>query len=596
MRFQQRGKNSFALRSLIFFLVLTGIYFFPLVLKLTTHIYGYPGDSFEDLWGLWAFKSAPQLLASLPDLGAFQFISVWFPRILTLLTSEVVAYNFYFLLSFILAGWFGSLLVKKITGDTPSALLCGFFYAFSLYHFWQGMIHQVLAQIQWLPLFVWSLLNLEESLRGGKNLLKNSMVMALVFSITFLTTFYYGYFSLLIMAGFFLFQLGYSWRKREAYFWRRRLLSLVYFSLGVFCLTLVSTLPLLRYTFGLDTSSSVAVNYQKTFARIDNGFALSLAARPWDYFLPSIYHPLFGGWVKRFYDSIPNWGLNYAVVLSAYLPERVIYLGLTVCFLAFGGWWWGRREEKYRKLVWLFGFLAVYFAVFSAPAYITHGSLKIYFPSFYLRHLFPMFRSYVRMGLLVQLCLIILAGIGLARIFERWRGRGGLVVRAIWVVIFALSVFENLTFSPFPLADVTTVPAVYQWLRSQPSEVLVAEYPLDQDLGGGCPEWLKPKIRKGYPKTYSYIFQRLHHHQFLVVETLPTEEQKLLADLSQVTAVSLLKRLGVSYVLSHRQDYFSAENPFDACQKRRVTGEDFKVVPGLVLEKEFPDALVYKVI
>ena len=64
----------------------------------------------------------------------------------------------------------------------------------------------------------------------------------------------------------------------------------------------------------------------------------------------------------------------------------------------------------------LFLFITFVGILFSMPPYWNFGIFKIYFPSFFMYKILPMFRAYARFGILVMLSISVLAGIGFMRL------------------------------------------------------------------------------------------------------------------------------------------------------------------------------------
>ena len=122
---------------LLFFLLLTAIMTFPLIIKVNTYI---PGtfdtiETFALLWQGWVFKYT---FINKINPNTYHFISypfgvsyvnaVTFPvgifviRWLSILTNEVLMYNFFILLSYLLSGLFTFLLVQYLTNNIFAAV------------------------------------------------------------------------------------------------------------------------------------------------------------------------------------------------------------------------------------------------------------------------------------------------------------------------------------------------------------------------------------------------------------------------------------------------------------------------------------------
>ena len=126
-----------------------------------------------------------------------------------------------------------------------------------------------------------------------------------------------------------------------------------------------------------------------------------------------------------------------------------------------------------------FIFLAVVAWLFSQPPWWKFGPIKIYMPSFFMYKILPMFRAYCRFGIVVMLAVAVLAGYGLKFILERFKTQKAKI--AITCLFAGLVLFEFWNWPPYKVIDVSKVPPVYYWLKEQPGDFVIAEYPLDAD-------------------------------------------------------------------------------------------------------------------
>ena len=101
--------------------------------------------------------------------------------------------------SFLISRMISYLLFFEMTKDKITALIFSLVFAFSPYHFWKAYNHLDLSMIQYIPLFIWSLIRLERI----KNI-KRALICGLTLSILILLNFYYGFFALLTLGLFFL--------------------------------------------------------------------------------------------------------------------------------------------------------------------------------------------------------------------------------------------------------------------------------------------------------------------------------------------------------------------------------------------------------
>jgi len=615
---------------LFLYSLVAGFFTYPLIFHLRTHIYGYPGDSFGTVWRLWWQKLAmangldPHFspITFYPvgyylDSGAHPAAFIAPLQFLTYLFGEVAAVNVWILISLTLSAFGSFLLVKKMTGDERAGLTSGLVFGFCQYQLWQGMQHLDLIAVFWLPLFFYHLWRFTEakSIRAG-------IILAASSSLVFLTSFQIGYLALLFLVCFWLLEWFYDWSHGVKILDRARVRSYLVFTAACLIFTLPGTYSLGRARWGnasryehprQENSATnrrseelFGMGFAKKFTReyyaqeslrhawsrntLDDLF--TFAARPWDYFLPSIYHPVFGGWVQKFYSTVhPQLNRN---LRSASVPERCVFLGWTALVLAFLGYRWGRRDPRLKKVVWLVGCSTLFLVWASFPPYLWTKLGKVPIsPSHLLFKFFPMFRVYARAGILVQLCLAVLGGIGLSFLVRRIKSPR--IVGFCLGLVVVLVLFENLNSPPFHTTDVSQVPEVYRWLREQPRGTLVVEFPVGPVADNQC-YLIDPSRSCDYLQKYSILYQRIHQQPVLGTWAMSDSQRSVLSDWADPGTVDLLQDFGVNIVIIHTGDHLPVPNPFDPFQGRRVMVPPTPTPEGLVPVEEFEAAVVYRVL
>jgi len=255
--------------------------------------------------------------------------------------------------------------------------------------------------------------------------------------------------------------------------------------------------------------------------------------------LPSTEHPLFGNFTKKFVGS-PLWGVS--------LTEHQLYLGWTVILLAFVAFrkWRRRCSNINEENFWIgfFVFLVIVAWLFSQPPWWRIGPIKIFMPSFFMYKILPMVRAYCRFGIVVELGLSILAGFGLNLILDRIKNKNRQLL--LGSIFCFLVLFEFWNWPPYKVIDVSKAPQVYYWLKNQPQDFAIAEYPLDTE---GPNEM--------------YKFYQIFHQKPIINGTIPgTYANKVaqkIVKLSDPKTASILKWMGVKYVLVHKEDYLKTE-------------------------------------
>lgn len=559
------------LTFLLFTLLAVG-FTYPLVFKMNTSVYGYPGDNFSTIWHRWwvpyahdhgldprytPFLNAPFGM----DLGAALDTAVLYTTPFAILTSvfnEVFAYNLIIFVSFPLAAFTMYLLVKHLTKSRWPAILSGLIFSFSPYHFWKAYNHADLASIQWLPLYVFSLIKLFE-----KRNYRWAFLTALSFALVTLTSFYYGYFMILFTIGLVVscWASGRLLNKTRSF--DPTMLKVLALT-GI--LAAVFILPFTYKLFFASFSSSIAPAAGRAAGGLGTTLdeLLSLSSRPWDFLVPSVHHPFFGKYVAQFYSWLARTGNDFKTQ-SAFAWERTIYLGWVGLGLSLFAL---KNFKKNKRWILIFAFLALSMVWTSFPAFINVSGHRLYFPSYFLHKLAPMFRTYVRLGVVVLLCVAVLAGFGLKFLLEKIKNKK---LYPISYTLFALLVLLDFTNSP--PSRVTTfeqTPPVYQWLAEQQGDFIVAEYP------------------QPYSEAEAMFFQRLHQKRLVTVT-------KELADIYQSETIEKLRSLGVKYVVVHMVNIFPSD-PYNENRGTQATSsppagsENFKAV------QRFSEAHVYEIL
>jgi hypothetical protein len=559
------------------FVLLTAIFTFPAVWNLDTLLFVEWGatDPLGVVWDLWwqghAFVDGLDLyqtdflghpdgvnFGNIPhpalQYGLGTLFAMWF--------GEIASYNLMVLSSFPLAALSMFALAWFVTRSPGASLLAGFAYGFSPFHFAHAFQHLGIAQVQWLPLVVLGLLLLMERVTW-----KRGLFFAVVTAVNFHFDFYHGYMGLLI-CGLFLVFVGYrrlrvhpeggisdqsSWEDRHPWL----IIAAAVLLIGL--LLLPTVLPVLHQTFLGPDSEPGASFHHRPFRDL-----MVQSARPLGYLLPSLHHPLMGGPAKF---------LKGSVLYGQSDSEHVLYLGWAMLFLAWAGVRWSRRKPGAfvnRPYTGWFVFLGLSAFLISLPPVFDLGVFKIYFPSFWLYKILPMFRAYARFGVVVLLAVCVLGAIGLRALMQERKGAGAFVWRCA-LVLFAI--FEFVNIPPFHVYDIRDQSGVYAWLKEQPDDVVVCEYPMS-DLA------------------QFQVNQRIHQKP-LVNDPTALEATGVLNEIKRLQnnqVPGILASMGVRYCIVHLENY--RNNPVSD-----VVGElpDFERVPGLKKIRSFEGIDVYEV-
>ena len=256
------------------------------------------------------------------------------------------------------------------------------------------------------------------------------------------------------------------------------------------------------------------------------------------------------------------------------MPERVVFLGFINSFLALLCLFFLCKKDKNVKVIL---FLLLDSFIISMPPYFPMKGFTFYTPSYFFYQFFPFIRVYVRLGVFVLLFTTLLSSYLVKHFLSKENHK---LWRIIVIIIFAGAIFEFLP--DFKSAtDLRTIPPVYQWLKEQPGNFIVAEYPEAFDLQVGL------------------IFQRFHEKPLF---NMPSGEPRYklwvsVKDLTSPDARRVLKEEKVKYVIYHLTDL--AYNPYDDWRFFRfaktptVKQERDIELAGFKKVAQFPEAVVY---
>lgn len=476
----------------IFFIILTCLFTYPILLHLGSSIYGFPqfvGDPLGTMWWMWWYRYAWEKkmdsgfvpivgypfgmgFKGLPINPLLNYPVAWLNY---LIGNEILTYNIFILLGIFLTALCMYFFVRHLTVSNLAGFVAGVIFGFCPNQLMHSAQHLGFTLNFWLPLYVLSLFRLKD-----KPCLRNSVLCGILGGCLVLANYYYGYFMLIFTIVFLAWFYIPHRLKHIGNIWVAGIVGFIIMAPFV--------IPIfLRHGEG----GGVWAHPLKDLFKY--------SARWYDYFLPSEFHPIFGRWVQKF-------GRHYF--------ERSLYVGYLPVVL-------GLYAIVRRKIpvVRFFGITIVLFFVLSVLPVFSSILFKI----------FPMFRVYARMGFLVIFSIAVLAGYGVV----------GMKRPLVGLFIFFI-LFEYLNFPPFHSVDLSNVPEVYQWLAKEPEDVIVVEYPFTRSIEARHSEYL--------------FWQRVHKKPLVngaSEGTLGDAFRKECQDLSSYETSKLLAYLGVDYVLVH---------------------------------------------
>lgn len=495
---------------LVFFVLLSVFLTWPVWRDITHKVYGVPSDNLGAMWSWWWIRNSASFgaSASFSPLVGYPFgtpvalISVEFildisVRFLLLFMSQVVVLNLIITSSFALSGVTMYYLVRHITGDRRVAFFGGFAYLISAYHALTATFFPNLALTQWMPLYILMLL-----LFVKKPKLRNAVFLALSAILVIGTSVHYGLFMVAFTASFLLGRFAYkrlhlrhllktgSAEKLEPIVINRKTVAL---TLLVLLALFVVFVPLLFSSFGQPGDDPNWPTRPTASNMRDLEMAKAGSASPLAYLLP-VKENKFLGWLTRRWAPLRVSGW-----------ENFLYLGLTIMALAmyavivvrpvrrskrqedtcdakdagldsvYEARLKGLEPSDTRAIVWGLVLAAAVAFILSMPPYFTVGSRKIPLPSMILRYAAPLLRWYMRFGVVVIICFILLACIGLARLLQRTSGiKGGVLLAALTVFLF-LEMTLVPPFRYFTIRD--TPPGVFKRVAAMDDMTAQVIYP-----------------------------------------------------------------------------------------------------------------------
>ena len=155
------------LPGLLYFLCFVLITF-PLISNFSTHFFADGGDGYLMVWNLWWVNKAVVGLSQSPwhtdwlfyPFGYAMYSTSFHPlkgfmavpllRVFNLAET----YNCLLIFSFVMSGITTFLLAFRISGSYLGALVAGYLFTFSSYHFAHAIGHMDIVSLEWLPLYV----------------------------------------------------------------------------------------------------------------------------------------------------------------------------------------------------------------------------------------------------------------------------------------------------------------------------------------------------------------------------------------------------------------------------------------------------------
>jgi len=496
---------------LLGYLLLTIVMTWPLVTQLTTAI---PGDSFDgwqNYWNLWWMKIAlvdrqqtpfiTDLLYYPTGVGLYFHTLNPFNGLLTLpiqLSSNLfLAYNTVVFFSWAVAGYGVFLLTLAILDfrfwilDFPnnqvaptnqqsrpegsrqnllSAFVAGAIFTFAPFHMAHLLGHMQVMSLQWIPIYVLYLLKATAHSRQGKPWVRHALMAGLFLTLTGLCDWYF------VLYLFFFTGLVTLWQLIPG-LWGNNLKSKIGNLKSAILPPLVAgTLMLFLLSPVLIPMVREAVQFNFMVRPTSDLYVLSASLL--DFLVPNRLHTLFRP------ESF-TWPGNQLAPVS----ERTISLGYVPLLLALIALWRWRPRVRFWAVAALFFLLLALgprihlgnITEAELPAELTTTTPE-WTPFALLNRTVPFMRisrSVSRYALVVQLCVAVLAGVGLSTLLQRRRAV------AAWSVggLVLLLILAEFWVAPYPLSPPDT-PTFYAQVRDMPEVRAILNLPMNYDRPG----------------------------------------------------------------------------------------------------------------
>ncbi|MGD1992919.1 MAG: hypothetical protein PVI59_06975, partial [Anaerolineae bacterium] len=310
--------------ALLFFLVVTLGFTWPLPARMDTHFAGDNIDVWINMWVNWWTRKAIQegrLLYETTYLlyphGAplyfhsFSHTNTALWLLLVPWTASLTAYNLTILLGFVGLAFGIYLLARELTGSVAAGLVAGLAAAFAPYHVWESA-HPTLFSTQYIPLLIWALVTLFRRPAWWR-----SILVGLFLGLTALTGWHQLLYAMVIAGPYLAWVLFVHRPRPDRRVWRALLVALLVG--GV--LIGPALVPLLREQI------------RGGYAGADPDWVFNTDVLSW--LTPSFLHPLWGSAVQPVYELFAA-------------PNRPAFVGFAVLILALVG-----AVRSIRRYPWL---------------------------------------------------------------------------------------------------------------------------------------------------------------------------------------------------------------------------------------------------
>ena len=571
---------------ILFFVIMTIIMTWPLVLKMRDHMIGRIGDNIYFVWMIgWLEKSLFELHVNPFDVWFLNYPEGWSlayteitPIMLllalpfSLFAGPTFGYNAAMLLSFVLSGIGMYLWIKDLTNRRGPALIAAMIYAFIPYHFAHFRIgHLNLSGIQWFPFYFWGLFNIletrKELIHEKRENKKWFIIAGIALGLISLTSQYYIYMTLFVSAFLIFWYLVVQNRTqiKDIRFWKQ----LVFMVLVSAPLIIFAVMPY----FSLFNEGGLPDR--------NLGIVRLYSASPTDFILPSTEHFLWGQWVGDNFNR-DNW-----VEGTLYIGFISLILGIYALFQ--------KKKFTHNKLISLMVGGAIFSMVLamgidfhwlSEPVtiptpnflqrWISRPDIPLLLPGYFLFQYFPLYaklRALMRFGIFTLVFTSELAGLGIFYLLRNLVVRNKLKSNRASIIFLVVFILIFIDFYPGVFRDIVRVEArpVDYWLAEQSGDGPLVQFPFSK---AEDQEHTYYTLIHGKPYVggfFNAFPPRQYREIFPIMENFPDDQ-----------SINLLYDYGVQYVLVDIDDYSNIDNLKNICESY-----------GLQYEIQIDDQMVF---
>ena len=463
-------------------------------------------DTNDGRWSIWVVSWVAHALTS--DPGVLFRANIFYPHDNALAFSEgnfvggaiaapawlltknpYAAHNFFFIASFVLSSVATYYLVRHLTGDWRAAAIAGVLYAYSPFAF-ARQAHSQLLMIGFLP---WAMLAFHRFIERVSA--ARAIELGVVLWLTGLACAYYGIFAGGMVA------LGTIMLAITRGHWKAPRYWLLVALAAAVCIGLTAPL-FLPYLQMQDRTG---------FARpLDASYSANISA--W---------LISSAWAHR-------WWAPYVANAS-----EVLFPGIIATVFGI----WGAVLWRGKDVAWFYITTAViaFWTTFGPKA-------GLYTLLYYTIPVFSFLRAPSRTGIVVTLCLVVLAAPALLWVMSGPLSRRRLGGSTLFAVLFILAVADTYR-APLRMREAPPLPAVYRTLAGLPQGPVIE-----------IPFWSEPNTYHGHA---AYMLASTYHWQPLIngySDHIPQDFRDAAVPLSGFPSAGsfrILEQLGARYVVVH---------------------------------------------